>query len=111
MNIYISLTESFKQSNTKLGPDPFHTSITTHAREVMPDRTIQDIVNKIFPWMKPQEVELEREFYANRGIKLKTEYAQEEETKAHAAGGGGRDDGASSRMDPHDVSFNIVSIC
>lgn len=63
--------------NTRLGPDPFHTSISIQCREVIPDRTLQEVVNKIFPWMKAMEEEEEREFYIHRGVDLKPEYVQE----------------------------------
>ncbi|KAL3793990.1 hypothetical protein ACHAW5_008165 [Stephanodiscus triporus] len=69
--------------DTRLGPDPFHTSISIHVREVMPDRTLQEIVHKIFPWMKVREEEEERSFYAQRGIDLKPEYATLEARRAH----------------------------
>ena len=61
----------------RLGPDPFH-----HNREVMPDRKLQEIVHKIFPWMKAQEEEEERNFYLRRGIELKPEYQQSQQTEA-----------------------------
>jgi len=70
--------------NTRLGPDPFHTSISIQSREVIPDRALQEVVNKIFPWMKDKDDEMEREFYAQRGIELKPEYAPDE------GGGGGK---------------------
>ncbi|KAL3809421.1 hypothetical protein ACHAXA_005522 [Cyclostephanos tholiformis] len=70
--------------NTRLGPDPFHTSISIHNREVMPDRTLQEIVHKIFPWMKAREEEEERNFYAKRGIDLKPEYATQVAGTANA---------------------------
>ena len=54
----------------------------------MPDRTLQVVVNKIFPWMKIKEEEEEREFYAQRGIELKPEYATQE-VKAHTGWGSG----------------------
>lgn len=49
----------------------------------MPDRTLQEIVHKIFPWMKAREEEEERSFYAQRGIDLKPEYATQEARRAH----------------------------
>ncbi|KAL7549025.1 hypothetical protein ACHAWF_012291 [Thalassiosira exigua] len=64
--------------NTRLGPDPFHTSISIQSREVIPDRTLQEVVDKIFPWMKEKDNENERVFYAQRGIELKPEYSQED---------------------------------
>ncbi len=56
-------------SNTSLEPDPF--------REVLADRTLQEVVDKIFPWMKTKEDQEEKEFYARRGIELKPEYAED----------------------------------
>lgn len=53
-------------SNLSLEPDPF--------REVLADRTLQEVVDKIFPWMRRKEDEEEQAFYAARGIKLKPEY-------------------------------------
>lgn len=53
-------------SNVSLEPDPF--------REVLADRTLQELVDKIFPWMKKKEEEEEKAFYEARGIKLKPEY-------------------------------------
>ena len=64
-------------SNTKLGPDPFHTSISIRTQEVLPDRTLQEVVNKIFPYLKEKEDEDERKFYEQRGIELKPEYAHD----------------------------------
>jgi hypothetical protein len=63
----------------------------------MPDRTLQEIVHKIFPWMKAQEEEEERNFYLQRGIELKPEYqttsqsqsqSQSQQTTEAAAGAG-----------------------
>ena len=48
----------------------------------MPDRKLQEIVHKIFPWMKAQEEEEERNFYLRRGIELKPEYQQSQQTEA-----------------------------
>lgn len=75
-------------SNTRLGPDPFHTSISIQSREVIPDRTLQEVVNKIFPWMKTKDDEEERIFYAQRGVELKVEYALEDKTKRRGSSGG-----------------------
>jgi len=55
----------------------------------MPDRTLQAVVNKIFPWMKIKEEEEERDFYAQRGIELKPEYATQE-VKAYTSRGSGK---------------------
>lgn len=72
--------------NTRLGPDPFHTSISIQSREVIPDRTLKEVVNKIFPWMKAKEEEEERLFYEQRGIELKSAYSQETEVKTRGQG-------------------------
>jgi hypothetical protein len=53
-------------SNISLEPDPF--------REVLADRTLQEVVDKIFPWMRQKEEDEEKAFYKARGIKLKPEY-------------------------------------
>ena len=55
----------------------------------MPDRTLQAVVNKIFPWMKIKEEEEERDFYARRGIELKPEYATQE-VKTYTSRGSGK---------------------
>ena len=52
----------------------------------MPDRKLQEIVHKIFPWMKAQEEEEERNFYLRRGIELKPEYQQSQQTEAATPG-------------------------
>ncbi|KAL9189446.1 hypothetical protein ACHAXT_009121 [Thalassiosira profunda] len=71
--------------NGRLGPDPFNPSTTGEcAREIVPDHTLRDIVNKIFPEMKAQEDEEERTFYSQRGIELKPEYLQEERARKRA---------------------------
>lgn len=71
-------------SNTRLGADPFNTSIVNPSREIIPDRTLQEIVSKIFPHLKNKDEEAERRFYAQRGIQMKAEYhdamMQEKET-------------------------------
>mmetsp|Transcript_33196 Transcript_33196/g.49996 ORF Transcript_33196/g.49996 Transcript_33196/m.49996 type:complete len:357 (-) Transcript_33196:218-1288(-) len=58
----------------EVGPHPFrrHTSISTV--QIIPDRTLQEVVDKMFPRFKVQEVEDEKKFYAERNIKLKAEY-------------------------------------
>ena len=73
-------------SNTKLGPDPFHTSISIRTQEVLPDRTLQEVVNKIFPYLKEKEDEDERKFYEQRGIELKPEYAHDINTNENSIG-------------------------
>ncbi len=58
----------------EVGPHPFrkHTSISTV--QILPDRTLQEVVDKIFPRFKVQEHEDEKRFYAEKNIKLKAEY-------------------------------------
>eukprot|EP00573_Skeletonema_grethae_P003810 CAMPEP_0201696304 /NCGR_PEP_ID=MMETSP0578-20130828/8012_1 /ASSEMBLY_ACC=CAM_ASM_000663 /TAXON_ID=267565 /ORGANISM="Skeletonema grethea, Strain CCMP 1804" /LENGTH=327 /DNA_ID=CAMNT_0048182281 /DNA_START=222 /DNA_END=1206 /DNA_ORIENTATION=+ len=58
----------------EVGPHPFrkHTSISTV--QILPDRTLQEVVDKIFPRFKVQEHENEKRFYAEKNIKLKAEY-------------------------------------
>jgi hypothetical protein len=69
----------------------------------MPDRTLQEIVHKIFPWMKAKEEEEERNFYAQRGIDLQPEYATQVEGKAH----GGAENGAESSENGEDSAYNV----
>ncbi len=58
----------------EVGPHPFrrHTSISTV--QILPDRTLQEVVDKIFPRFKVQERDNEKKFYAEKNIKLKAEY-------------------------------------
>ncbi|KAL3802209.1 hypothetical protein HJC23_001753 [Cyclotella cryptica] len=83
--------------NLSLEPDPF--------REVLADRTLQEVVDKIFPWMRKKEDEEEKAFYAARGIKLKPEY--ESVVKESPGGGGGKkrkaDDDEGDRKSAKDV--------
>jgi hypothetical protein len=69
-----------KISNLSLEPDPF--------REVLADRTLQEVVDKIFPWMRKKEDEEEKAFYAARGIKLKPEYQTVDLNEKKDKGGG-----------------------
>eukprot|EP01082_Thalassiosira_pseudonana_P000320 g126.t1 g126 contig1:300827-302255(-) len=75
-----------------LEPDPF--------REVLADRTLQEVVEKVFPWMQTKEEQDEKEFYASRGIKLKPEYVVESSRSPDEKGWGGGEaapDGKSSQ--------------
>jgi hypothetical protein len=58
----------------EVGPHPFrkHTSISTV--QILPDRTLQEIVDKLFPQFKAKELEEEKEFYNERNIQLKSEF-------------------------------------
>ena len=53
--------------DTNLNPDPF--------RECLADRTLESIVDKLFPMLKQADAEEEKRFYQRRGIKLKREFA------------------------------------
>ena len=72
--LYFQQLTPLNHSNISLEPDPF--------REVLADRTLQEVVDKIFPWMSKKEDEEEKAFYAARGIKLKPEYETEVEVPA-----------------------------
>mmetsp|Transcript_26424 Transcript_26424/g.47940 ORF Transcript_26424/g.47940 Transcript_26424/m.47940 type:complete len:420 (-) Transcript_26424:121-1380(-) len=54
-----------------LDPDPFKNAIS--------DRTLQGLVDKLFPHLKGIDDETERDFYKQRGFRLKPEYAHLEE--------------------------------
>lgn len=55
--------------DTSLEPDPF--------KEILCDRTLQTLVDKIFPHLKEQDAKEETAFYKRRGIKLKRAFQQE----------------------------------
>eukprot|EP00957_Ditylum_brightwellii_P052834 4005330-Ditylum_brightwellii.AAC.1 len=57
------------ECETSLEPDPF--------KEVLSDRTLAELVDKIFPHLKEKDERDEREFYKRRGIKLKKEFMEE----------------------------------
>jgi len=67
----------------EVGPHPFrrHTSISTV--QILPDRTLQEVVDKLFPSFKVNEVDDEKKFYAERNIKLKAEYQLLENSDAN----------------------------
>ncbi|KAK1733814.1 polycomb group RING finger protein [Skeletonema marinoi] len=77
----------------EVGPHPFrrHTSISTV--QIIPDRTLQEVIDKMFPRFKVQEVEDEKKFYAERNIKLKADTSDrnarnaQESMKSPLAGG------------------------
>jgi len=60
--------------NTKLSPDPFNITSSVQSREIIQDHTLQDVVDKIFPWHRTKDEENERKFYKCRGIDMKPEY-------------------------------------
>ena len=54
--------------HVNLAPDPY--------RECLADRTIESIIDKLFPELKGADDEAEKEFYAKRGIKLKRHFRE-----------------------------------
>mmetsp|Transcript_11253 Transcript_11253/g.17076 ORF Transcript_11253/g.17076 Transcript_11253/m.17076 type:complete len:270 (-) Transcript_11253:84-893(-) len=76
--LYMSFRSGFKncpKCNKSLEPDPY--------KAVLFDRTMHEIVNKIFPHLAEQDAKDEEEFYMRRGIKRKQESKpQENKTKA-----------------------------
>lgn len=64
--------------HVNLAPDPY--------RECLADRTMESIVDKLFPELKGEDDEAEKKFYEERGIKLKRQYRdgdEEGEEDAH----------------------------
>lgn len=59
------------ECETSLEPDPF--------KEILADRTMQTLVDKMFPHLKEEDDMDEREFYKRRGIKIKREFQGETE--------------------------------
>jgi len=57
------------ECKTSLSPDPY--------KEVLSDRTMQELVNKIFPSLKKNNDIEENIFYSKLGIKMKKEYREE----------------------------------
>ena len=64
--------------DTEVGPHPFRKLTSISTVQVLPDRTLQDVVDKVFPTFKVQELEEEKKFYTERNIKLKAEYCMPE---------------------------------
>ena len=54
--------------HVNLAPDPY--------RECLADRTMESIVDKLFPELKGADDEAEKEFYAKRGVKLKRQFRE-----------------------------------
>ena len=65
--------------DTEVGPHPFRKLTSISTVQVLPDRTLQDVVDKVFPTFKVQELEEEKKFYSERNIKLKAEYCIHDE--------------------------------
>ncbi len=73
-------------ANITHNPSP---RITT--REVMPDRTLQEIVDDVFPHLNKRDDDAERLFYGQRSIELKAEYAAMIQEKSGGRHGQGED--------------------
>lgn len=59
-----------KDCLTSLEPDPY--------KMVLSDRTLQEVVDKIFPALKDADKQEEKQFYSDHGIKLKKEFRDTE---------------------------------
>ena len=69
--LFLSFARGGKECPTchvNLAPDPY--------RECLADRTMESIVDKLFPELRGADDEAEREFYAERGIKLKRQFRE-----------------------------------
>ena len=74
--LFFAIQSGYRRCPTcdiSLEPDPF--------KEVLSDRTLQELVNKIFPQLESQDDAEEVEFYKRRGIQLKKEYRQQASNK------------------------------
>ena len=86
--------------DNEIGPHPFRKLTSISTVQILPDRTLQEVVDKVFPRFKVRELEDEKKFYAERNIKLKAEYQMlenidksngrvQESMKSSFAGAGG----------------------
>ncbi len=69
--LFLSFARGGKECPTchvNLAPDPY--------RECLADRTMESIVDKLFPELRGADDEAERDFYAERGIKLKRQFRE-----------------------------------
>ena len=69
--LFLSFARGGKECPTchvNLAPDPY--------RECLADRSVESIVDKLFPELRGADDEAEREFYAERGIKLKRQFRE-----------------------------------
>ena len=69
--LFLSFARGGKECPTchvNLAPDPY--------RECLADRTMESIVDKLFPELRGADDETEREFYAGRGIQLKRQFRE-----------------------------------
>ena len=62
----------------EIGPHPFKALTSISTIQILPDRTLQEVVDKLFPRFKAKEVEEEKKFYKERNIQLKAEYQQQQ---------------------------------
>jgi hypothetical protein len=62
----------------EIGPHPFKALTSISTIQILPDRTLQEVVDKLFPRFKVKEVDEEKKFYKERNIQLKAEYQQQQ---------------------------------
>jgi hypothetical protein len=63
----------------EIGPHPFKALTSISTIQILPDRTLQEVVDKLFPRFKAREVDEEKKFYKERNIQLKAEYQQQQQ--------------------------------
>ena len=70
-------------------------------------------MDKIFPWMRTEEEEDEKEFYAHRGIELKPEYAEETSSleKKGRSGKGGKHSSGGNLLSQAASQMHVSSLC
>ena len=71
-------TMSCPTCQLEIGPHPFKALTSISTIQILPDRTLQEVVDKLFPRFKAKEVEEEKKFYNERNIQLKAEYQQQQ---------------------------------
>lgn len=75
--LYYAFSSGFSKCPTcdvELGPDPLKSTLHDRTKEELMDRVL-------FPDLKEIDKELERAFYAQKGIPMKAEYREEQEKK------------------------------
>ncbi len=75
----------------EIGPHPFKALTSISTIQILPDRTLQEVVDKLFPRFKAKEVEEEKKFYKERNIQLKVEYQQQQQQQQQLGGDNGVD--------------------
>jgi hypothetical protein len=72
-------TMSCPTCQLEIGPHPFKALTSISTIQILPDRTLQEVVDKLFPRFKAREIEEEKKFYKERNIQLKAEYQQQQQ--------------------------------